>query len=179
MKLPGLVGYFHSSHHGQVVAVKATAVIAILFKSINVHLVQSLGQGAVVHPKTARVAHGGSKQGKSSAQRSKVVSLTGIQLLGAHLKEADPEIYAILQREIRRQKHFINLIPSENFTSQAVLDALGSVMQSKPSLSLTVERPLVLTTSLQTNTPRAILEHAIMVATSTLMNQRDCARSEH
>lgn len=29
-----------------------------------------------------------------------------------------------------RQKHFINLIPSENFTSQAVLDALGSVMQS-------------------------------------------------
>ena len=35
------------------------------------------------------------------------------------------------QQEKRRQKHFINLIPSENFTSQAVLDALGSVMQSK------------------------------------------------
>lgn len=34
-------------------------------------------------------------------------------------------------QETRRQKHFINLIPSENFTSQAVLDALGSVMQSK------------------------------------------------
>jgi len=34
-------------------------------------------------------------------------------------------------QEKRRQKHFINLIPSENFTSQAVLDALGSVMQSK------------------------------------------------
>jgi len=33
-------------------------------------------------------------------------------------------------QEKRRQKHFINLIPSENFTSQAVLDALGSVMQS-------------------------------------------------
>lgn len=33
-------------------------------------------------------------------------------------------------QETRRQKHFINLIPSENFTSQAVLDALGSVMQS-------------------------------------------------
>ncbi|KAI7036887.1 putative serine hydroxymethyltransferase, partial [Hortaea werneckii] len=32
-----------------------------------------------------------------------------------------------------RQKHFINLIPSENFTSQAVLDALGSVMQNKYS----------------------------------------------
>lgn len=33
-------------------------------------------------------------------------------------------------QEKLRQKHFINLIPSENFTSQAVLDALGSVMQS-------------------------------------------------
>lgn len=33
-------------------------------------------------------------------------------------------------QEKNRQKHFINLIPSENFTSQAVLDALGSVMQS-------------------------------------------------
>ena len=33
-------------------------------------------------------------------------------------------------QEKKRQKHFINLIPSENFTSQAVLDALGSVMQS-------------------------------------------------
>lgn len=33
-------------------------------------------------------------------------------------------------QEKTRQKHFINLIPSENFTSQAVLDALGSVMQS-------------------------------------------------
>merc|ERR1711939_592643 len=54
-------------------------------------------------------------------------------LMGEHLKDADPEIYEILQREIKRQKHFINLIPSENFTSQAVLDALGSVMQNKYS----------------------------------------------
>jgi glycine hydroxymethyltransferase len=55
------------------------------------------------------------------------------KLLGAHLEQADPEIFAILQREKNRQKHFINLIPSENFTSQAVLDALGSVMQNKYS----------------------------------------------
>ncbi|KIW10268.1 hypothetical protein PV08_11230 [Exophiala spinifera] len=55
------------------------------------------------------------------------------QLMGEHLKDADPEIYEILQREIKRQQHFINLIPSENFTSQAVLDALGSVMQNKYS----------------------------------------------
>ncbi|KAE8348615.1 serine hydroxymethyltransferase-domain-containing protein [Aspergillus coremiiformis] len=54
-------------------------------------------------------------------------------LLSAHLEQEDPTIYNILQKEKKRQKHFINLIPSENFTSQAVLDALGSVMQNKYS----------------------------------------------
>ena len=41
-----------------------------------------------------------------------------------------------VEQEKRRQKHFINLIPSENFTSQAVLDALGSIMQSWSSCPL-------------------------------------------
>ncbi|PHH71933.1 hypothetical protein CDD83_5066 [Cordyceps sp. RAO-2017] len=55
------------------------------------------------------------------------------QLLSAHLQKADPAVFEIIENEKRRQKHFINLIPSENFTSQAVLDALGSVMQNKYS----------------------------------------------
>ena len=55
------------------------------------------------------------------------------ELLASHLEQADPDVFAILQKEKRRQKHFINLIPSENFTSQAVLDTLGSVMQNKYS----------------------------------------------
>lgn len=55
------------------------------------------------------------------------------KLLTADLEHADPAVYKILQNEKNRQKHFINLIPSENFTSQAVLDALGSVMQNKYS----------------------------------------------
>ncbi|KAL4749387.1 hypothetical protein BDW72DRAFT_204839 [Aspergillus terricola var. indicus] len=54
-------------------------------------------------------------------------------LLTAPLEQADPSVYNILQKEKKRQQHFINLIPSENFTSQAVLDALGSVMQNKYS----------------------------------------------
>ncbi|RDW90868.1 serine hydroxymethyltransferase [Aspergillus mulundensis] len=54
-------------------------------------------------------------------------------LLSAPLEQADPSVYNILQKEKKRQQHFINLIPSENFTSQAVLDALGSVMQNKYS----------------------------------------------
>ena len=55
------------------------------------------------------------------------------KVLQAHLQEADPAVFDIIRKEKRRQKHFINLIPSENFTSQAVLDALGSVMQNKYS----------------------------------------------
>ncbi|RSL70723.1 putative serine hydroxymethyltransferase, mitochondrial [Fusarium duplospermum] len=55
------------------------------------------------------------------------------QLLSAHLGKADPTVFDIIEKEKKRQKHFINLIPSENFTSQAVLDALGSVMQNKYS----------------------------------------------
>ncbi|KAH6899622.1 serine hydroxymethyltransferase-domain-containing protein [Thelonectria olida] len=55
------------------------------------------------------------------------------QLLSAHLGQADPAVFDIIEKEKNRQKHFINLIPSENFTSQAVLDALGSVMQNKYS----------------------------------------------
>ncbi|TKA66265.1 putative serine hydroxymethyltransferase, mitochondrial [Friedmanniomyces simplex] len=55
------------------------------------------------------------------------------KLLASHLDEADPAVFEIIRKEKRRQKHFVNLIPSENFTSQAVLDALGSVMQNKYS----------------------------------------------
>ncbi|KAI1500348.1 serine hydroxymethyltransferase [Biscogniauxia marginata] len=62
------------------------------------------------------------------------VALDGQQLLlSAHLQQADPAVFDIIEKEKNRQKHFINLIPSENFTSQAVLEALGSVMQNKYS----------------------------------------------
>ncbi|ORY56409.1 serine hydroxymethyltransferase [Pseudomassariella vexata] len=71
----------------------------------------------------------GARRAKSSA-----VALEGQQsLLAAHLQTADPQVFDIIEKEKNRQKHFINLIPSENFTSQAVLDALGSVMQNKYS----------------------------------------------
>ncbi|KAF2273966.1 SHMT-domain-containing protein [Westerdykella ornata] len=55
------------------------------------------------------------------------------KLLSEDLEDADPTVYNIIEKEKNRQKHFVNLIPSENFTSQAVLDALGSVMQNKYS----------------------------------------------
>ncbi len=47
------------------------------------------------------------------------------------LKSFDPEIYQAIQREIRRQNENIELIASENFVSQAVLEAQGSVLTNK------------------------------------------------
>ncbi|KAH0542387.1 hypothetical protein FGG08_003232 [Glutinoglossum americanum] len=54
-------------------------------------------------------------------------------LLEKPLKESDPEIAEIMAREIQRQRESIVLIASENFTSRAVFDALGSSMSNKYS----------------------------------------------
>ncbi len=47
------------------------------------------------------------------------------------LAEVDPEIYEAIQRETERQGAQLELIASENFTSQAVLEATGSVFTNK------------------------------------------------
>jgi glycine hydroxymethyltransferase len=48
-----------------------------------------------------------------------------------NLKLSDPEIFAAIQGEVHRQNSKLELIASENFVSQAVLDALGSVLTNK------------------------------------------------
>ena len=47
------------------------------------------------------------------------------------LAEVDPEVFAAIQHEVERQHSQIELIASENFTSQAVLEATGSVFTNK------------------------------------------------
>jgi glycine hydroxymethyltransferase len=47
------------------------------------------------------------------------------------LAEADPEVFAGVERERRRQQQEIELIASENFVSRAVLEAAGSVLTNK------------------------------------------------
>jgi glycine hydroxymethyltransferase len=47
------------------------------------------------------------------------------------LADVDPEIYSAIQNEIRRQHEGLELIASENFVSQAVLEAAGSVFTNK------------------------------------------------
>ncbi|MCW0232704.1 MAG: serine hydroxymethyltransferase [Ferrovibrio sp.] len=47
------------------------------------------------------------------------------------LKQADPEIFDSIVKELDRQQHQIELIASENIVSRAVLEAQGSVMTNK------------------------------------------------
>jgi glycine hydroxymethyltransferase len=47
------------------------------------------------------------------------------------IEEVDPEIAAIIERERQRQKEGLELIASENYTSSAVLQAVGSVLTNK------------------------------------------------
>lgn len=89
---------------------------------------------------------------------------------------------ACIHQEKLRQKQFINLIPSENFTSQAVLDALGSPMQSqspwiRAPLPCRVSRSRVKT--LQINTRKGIPGRDIMEGTSSLTGPKGYARSVH
>ncbi len=48
-----------------------------------------------------------------------------------NLKAVDPEVMAILESELARQRDSIELIASENFTSTAVMEAMGSVLTNK------------------------------------------------
>ncbi|MGB7062954.1 MAG: serine hydroxymethyltransferase [Candidatus Zixiibacteriota bacterium] len=49
------------------------------------------------------------------------------------LKEVDPEIYETIYGETKRQADGLELIASENFVSEAVMEAVGSVMTNKYS----------------------------------------------
>ncbi len=48
-----------------------------------------------------------------------------------HIKEQDKEIFEAIDSELGRQRESIELIASENFTSQAVMEAVGSVCTNK------------------------------------------------
>ncbi len=48
-----------------------------------------------------------------------------------NLKEADSEIFDIVEDELERQTNHLEMIASENFTSSAVMQAMGSVFTNK------------------------------------------------
>jgi glycine hydroxymethyltransferase len=47
------------------------------------------------------------------------------------VKESDPEVFDAMQKELSRQEHNIELIASENFVSEAVMQAMGSHLTNK------------------------------------------------
>jgi glycine hydroxymethyltransferase len=48
-----------------------------------------------------------------------------------HIRAADPEIFDCMMKELHRQRDHLELIASENFTSQAVMEAMGSHLTNK------------------------------------------------
>ncbi len=51
----------------------------------------------------------------------------------SRVKEEDEEIFDLFKKELHRQKTSLELIPSENFTSEAVMQAMGSILTNKYS----------------------------------------------
>jgi len=49
------------------------------------------------------------------------------------LRLTDPEVYRLIKEEEKRQQDVLEMIPSENYTSKAVMEALGSVLTNKYS----------------------------------------------
>lgn len=49
----------------------------------------------------------------------------------SNLSARDPEIYSAIEAELRRERESIELIASENFTSLAVMEAMGSPLTNK------------------------------------------------
>jgi glycine hydroxymethyltransferase len=47
------------------------------------------------------------------------------------LENEDPAVFEILQKELKRQSDHLEMIASENFTSPAVMEAMGSVFTNK------------------------------------------------
>ena len=49
----------------------------------------------------------------------------------APLRQADPAVARLIDQELRRQQHGLELIASENFASRAVIDAMGTPLTNK------------------------------------------------
>src|ERR1051325_1379853 len=57
--------------------------------------------------------------------------ITEQERMARPLREVDPEVYLEIRKETERQNSRLELIASENFTSEAVLEAAGSVFTNK------------------------------------------------
>lgn len=58
----------------------------------------------------------------------------------SHLANSDPALFEMISKELVRQQNSIELIASENFVSEAVLEAQGSVLTNKYAEGLPAKR---------------------------------------
>jgi glycine hydroxymethyltransferase len=66
-----------------------------------------------------------------SSTKQTTERISELERMNRPLRQVDPEIAEILELEARRQATGLELIPSENFVSEAVLEAVGSVLTNK------------------------------------------------
>ncbi|MEM7618459.1 MAG: serine hydroxymethyltransferase [Pseudomonadota bacterium] len=76
----------------------------------------------------------------SNAVRREECTMTPDNFFTANLAETDPDIEKAITQELDRQQYSIELIPSENIVSQAVLDAQGSILTNKYAEGLPAKR---------------------------------------
>ena len=50
-----------------------------------------------------------------------------------YLQKTDPQIAKLIRQEEKRQSEVLEMIPSENYTSRAVMETLGTVLTNKYS----------------------------------------------
>jgi glycine hydroxymethyltransferase len=68
-----------------------------------------------------------------AARRTGMRFFASGEALNKNLLDQDPELSNLIEQEKARQRNSLVLIASENFTSKAVLEALGSVLSNKYS----------------------------------------------
>merc|ERR1719197_734417 len=87
----------------------------------------------LITPEQASKCVGGDSDAKSMVSAQGITVDRPLLPGNKSLKEADPEMFALINEEKQRQIRCIELIASENFTSKAVLECLGSVLTNKYS----------------------------------------------
>lgn len=99
------------------------------------------------HFKPCKVSLHEATFGKSSSSSSSSPSSLpqkiggdGSSFLDYGLSEADPDVHAIINKEKDRQFRSLELIASENFTSKAVMEAVGSCLTNRYSEGLPGKR---------------------------------------
>lgn len=98
---------------------------------VTVGILKGLG---LITPEQAQVCESQDKDAKSMVSAQGIVGDARPALPGNRsLKEVDPVMAKLIEEERERQIRGIELIASENFTSRAVMECLGSALTNKYS----------------------------------------------